>query len=77
MKIHLEFVAMLDVKGARSGEALELADGATVGALLERLQVAPSHRTSVTIFVNEERATTATRLKEGDKVFLALPISGG
>jgi sulfur carrier protein ThiS len=77
MKIHLEYVAMLDVRGARSGAPLEVPEGATVGALLEQLHVKPEHRKTVTPFVNEQRATTGTALKDGDRVFLALPISGG
>lgn len=77
MKLHLEYVAMLDVKGARSGGEVEMPDGATIGSLLEKLQVAPAHRTSVTPFVNDARATQRTELKDGDRVFLALPISGG
>lgn len=77
MNIQLEFVAMLDVKGARSGSTIDVPDGATVGALLEMLRIAPAHRSSVTPFVNDRRATLTTRLAEGDRVFLALPISGG
>lgn len=77
MKIQIEYVAMLDVKGFRSGQAIELPDAATLGDLLDRLNVAPSHRTSVTPFVNDERATLATRLRDGDRVFITLPISGG
>lgn len=77
MKVHLEYVAMLDVKGATSGSEIEVSDGATIDTLLEKLQVAPSHRTSVTPFVNDARATQRTALKDGDRVFLALPISGG
>lgn len=68
---------MLDVKGARSGSEVEVPEGATIGSLLEQLQVAPAHRTSVTPFVNDARATLRTLLKDGDRVFLALPISGG
>lgn len=68
---------MLDVKGARSGSMLDVPDGATLGDLLQKLQVAPAHRTSVTPFVNDRRATLATKLAAGDRVFLSLPLSGG
>lgn len=77
MKIHLEYVAMLAVKGARSGSEIELPDGATIGTLLEKLQVAPAHCGSIAPFVNNERVRQTAVLKTGDRVFLALPISGG
>lgn len=77
MNVHLEFVAMLHLKGARSGQTVALPEGATLATLLEQLAVAPPHRKAITLFVNEQRATATTKLKDGDKVFLALPISGG
>lgn len=77
MKIHIEHVAMLVVKGATNGGEVEVADGATIGSLLEQLEVSPAHRKTITPFVNDKRATQATTLKGGDRVFLALPISGG
>ena len=68
---------MLAVKGARSGSEIELPDGATIGALLERLRVPPAHRAAIAPFVNNERVRQTTILNNGDYVFLALPISGG
>lgn len=77
MNVHLEYVAMLHLAGARSGQVVALAEGATLATLLEHLKVAPQHRKAITLFVNDRRATATTQLKEGDRVFLALPISGG
>ncbi len=77
MKIRLEYVAILQVKGARSGSEIELPEGATVGALLEKLQIAPAHRASIAPFVNDRRARLTTALRDGDRAFLALPVGGG
>mgnify|MGYP001244615736 CR=1 FL=1 len=77
MKIRLEYVAMLQVKGARSGEDLVVEDGATIGSLLELLHIRPEHRRVIAPFVNDRRGTLTTGLREGDRVFLALPVGGG
>lgn len=77
MKIHLEYVAMLHVPGVRNGAPLELPEGATTDTLLAQLNVKPEHRKVVTPFVNGRRATAGAALKNGDKVFLSLPIGGG
>ena len=77
MKVHLEYVALLQVKGARSGEEIALEDGATIGSLLALLHIRPEHQRVIAPFVNDRRGTLATRLQEGDRVFLALPVGGG
>ena len=68
---------MLVVHGLPPGGHLELPASATAGDVLHRLQLAPAHQGVVTIFINEQRARPTTPLKEGDRVFLGLPMSGG
>lgn len=68
---------MLVVRGLPPGGRLELPETATAGNVLQRLQLAPAHQGVVTIFINEQRARPTTPLKEGDRVFLGLPMSGG
>ena len=68
---------MLVVHGLPPGGRLELDAGATAGDVLHCLQLSPAHQRAVTIFINDQRARPATLLKEGDRVFLGLPMSGG
>jgi sulfur carrier protein ThiS len=77
MKVHLSYTAMLKIDGPLSGDVVETPDGATAGELLAQLRIAPAHRAHVTIFVNEERIRASHVLREGDRVHLAVPISGG
>ena len=77
MTIHLEYVAMLHLPGVRNGAPFALPEGATVSALLEQLGVRAEHRKVIAPFVNEKRVHASTCLREGDRVFLALPVGGG
>lgn len=77
MKIHLEYTAVLAVKGAANNSDVALDGGTTVGALLERLGIQPAHRKYVVVFVNGRKEKQATALKDGDRVALSLPVGGG
>lgn len=68
---------MLHVKGARNGATVTLPAEATIDTLLERLDIRPEHRRVIAPFVNNRRVTARAALREGDHVFLALPIGGG
>lgn len=77
MNIHLEYTAVLAIKGAANNSDVALEDGTTVGALLERLGIQPAHRKYVVVFVNGGKEKLATVLKDGDRVALSLPVGGG
>jgi molybdopterin synthase catalytic subunit len=75
----LPFGILKDWLGAST---LELPDGATVAALLDRLASAPaavpaSTWASIAVSVNHEYAQPAHVLSEGDEVGLLPPVSGG
>lgn len=77
MKIHLEYAAMLTLKGPASGSDIEVPDTLTVAELLDHLAIDPDHQASVTAFVNHARVHRNDILPPDARVFLALPISGG
>jgi molybdopterin converting factor small subunit len=54
---------------------LELADGATVSAVLDAMQLPPAVET--VMLVNGRRAEAATALVDGDEVTLFPPMEGG
>ena len=75
----LPFGILKDWLGAST---LELPEGATVSALLDRLAAAPaavpaSTWASIAVSVNHEYAQTGQILREGDEVGLLPPVSGG
>jgi sulfur carrier protein ThiS len=79
MKIHLRLFASLG-RYAPPGEGTEgrevtLAEGATVGSLLERLGI-PAGVVKL-VFVNGVHATADTVLRNGDRVGVFPPVAGG
>ncbi len=77
MKITLEYVAMLKVSGPPSGSGYALPDGATLSELMTGLGLRPEHQKVVVGFVNEIKARPEQILRDGDRVFLAMPVGGG
>ena len=79
MRVRVLAFGMLKDSLGGGERTVELPEGATVGALLERVQRAegaPLLR-GIAVSVNAEFATAETRLKEGDEVGLLPPVSGG
>lgn len=74
------FAGHRDITG-RSEERVELASGATVGTLWEQLTTAYPRLAGYTgrllYAVNQEFATPATELQDGDEVGFIPPVSGG
>ena len=63
--------------GLPDGGRLALADGETVGGVLQRLAVPPHKRTELVLFVNGRMAHPETRLVDGDTLVFFSAIAGG
>lgn len=77
VKVHLEYTAVLKLKGPPSGTTLDLPEGTTTADLLRTLHIPSSHQSHVAVFVNGQRTRPSHVLKDGDRVHLAVPMSGG
>ncbi len=81
MQVKVLFFGVLKDMAGRASEGVELAEGATLGDLLERYeQEVPKlkqYRGSIALSVNQEYAAVSRRLKNGDEVGLLPPVSGG
>ncbi len=81
MKVNVRlFAGLTEIVGARQIE-LDLADGATVGDLREKMAekfpaVGP-FLSSLVCAVNEEYVPAGHHVREGDDVALIPPVSGG
>lgn len=81
MRIDVRYFAILRERTGTDREALELADGGTVGALFDQIcelhaEVAPL-RKHLRAAVNQEFVTFDAALKDGDEVVFIPPVSGG
>ena len=77
MHVHIEYPAPLHLPGTPSGSRVTLPAGTTLSGLLDHLGVEPRHQPHVAAFVNGERIRPPSVLKDGDRVVLQVPISGG
>ena len=77
MKIWLEYMAMMQVEAPANGQAKEVAEGTTAGALLHDLGIPPKYHPVVSVFVNDTKVVSFRVLAEGDRVFLSIPLGGG
>lgn len=81
MRVRVLFFGMLKDLAGKSGDTLDLPDGATVRDLLERCETRlPRLRESLpslAVAVNQQYAGAETKLNSDDEVALLPPVSGG
>jgi molybdopterin converting factor small subunit len=77
MKVNVQLMGYL-AKYSPTGKeifTLEMDPGATIGRLLEKINFPPNLEKMV--LVNGTRSNEATRLAEGDEIFIFSPAAGG
>lgn len=81
MHVRILLFGVLKDRMGRDADTIEVAEGETVGQLLERMaQHAPqlkAYGASLAIAVNREYAAAAHILRDGDEVAFLPPVSGG
>jgi molybdopterin converting factor subunit 1 len=88
MRVRLLYFGVLREMASGPEETVELAEGATVGELIEILRGRTSNNStgkgadeglwrSLAVAVNREYASINVVLREGDEVALLPPVSGG
>lgn len=81
MQVEVVFFASLRDRSRTKNVSIELSDGATVKSLVDRLVMLYPDLTSVlaiaVVAVNQEHVSTDTKLRDGDKIAMFPPVSGG
>ncbi len=77
MKIELTFPGFLRIGTVKNGETIELAPGKTVTDLLDMYNIPPEHQRHIIPIVNREEKRLDYHLKDGDCLFLYVPVGGG
>jgi MoaE-MoaD fusion protein len=81
MRVRVLFFGMLKEMVAKSSDAIELRDGATLNDLLahyeRQMPKLKESISSLALAVNQEYASADTKLKENDEVAILPPVSGG
>lgn len=77
MKIHLRYQAILKIQGIANNSEVELPDGTSIAALLASSRIKEEQQRYILCYVNGERKTPDTVLRDGDSLQLLIPVGGG
>jgi sulfur carrier protein ThiS len=77
MNITVEYVGFLKLEGIKSGSVLEFPEGTTAAGVLDGFGLTGSYRKYIVPIVNSERSPQERALKDGDHLFIYLPVGGG
>jgi len=77
MKIKIEYIGFLKLEGVKSGSVLEFPEGISAAGVLDSLGLTGSYRKYIIPIVNKERSPQERVLKDGDSLFIYLPVGGG
>jgi sulfur carrier protein ThiS len=77
MKITLEYLGFLKIESIQSGSVVDVPDGSTAASILDMCKLNGSYRKYIVPIINGERTSHDRVLKEGDRMFIYLPVGGG
>lgn len=77
MKITIEHVGFLKIEGVTQGAVMEFPEGTTVAQVLDHFELKAAWRKYIIPIVNGERSPQERVLKDGDRLFIFLPVGGG
>ena len=77
MKIKIELLGLLHIKGVKNNSFIEIKDGATISDLYNELNILKDHQKFIIPFINGSEVRKRSSISEGDTVKIFLPTGGG
>jgi molybdopterin converting factor small subunit len=77
MKIKVEILGLLHLKGIKNNSFVEVKDGSTIADLYDELNILKDHQKFITPFVNGIEVRKSAAINDGDIVKIFLPTGGG
>lgn len=77
MQITIEYIGFLKIKDVKSGSIVEFPDNTRASDVLDRFNLTGSYRKYIIPIVNGERSPQDRLLKDGDRLYIYLPVGGG
>jgi len=77
MKVKIELLGLLHLKGIKNNSFIEIKDGSTVSDLYNELKILKDHQKFVTPFLNGNEVRKGTIINDGDTIKIFLPTGGG
>jgi sulfur carrier protein ThiS len=77
MKIKIELLGLLHIKGVKNNSFIEIKEGSTISDIYNELNILKDHQRFIIPFINGSEVRKSTTVNEGDTVKIFLPTGGG
>jgi len=77
MKVKIELLGLLHLKGVTNNSFIEVKEGSTISDLYNQLNILKDHQKFITPFINGSEVRKSTPINDGDTVKIFLPTGGG
>jgi sulfur carrier protein ThiS len=77
MKVKIELLGLLHIKGVKNNSFIEIKEGSTISDLYDELNILKDHQKFIIPFINGSEVRRSTIVNEGDTVKIFLPTGGG
>ena len=77
MKVKIEILGLLHIKGIKNNSILEIKEGSNISDLYNELNILKDHQKFIIPFINGNEVKRSAGVKDGDTVKIFLPTGGG
>jgi sulfur carrier protein ThiS len=77
MKVKIELLGLLHIKGIKNNSFIEVKDGSTISDIYNELNILKDHQRFIIPFINGTEVRKSTNVNEGDIIRIFLPTGGG
>jgi hypothetical protein len=77
MKVKIELLGLLHIKGVENNSFIELMEGSTITDVYNSLKILKDHQKFIIPFVNGNEVRKSAQVNDGDTVKIFLPTGGG
>ena len=77
MKVKIELLGLLHIKGVKNNSFIEIKEGSTISDIYNELNILRDHQRFIIPFINGSEVRKSTSVNDGDTVKIFLPTGGG
>jgi sulfur carrier protein ThiS len=77
MKVKIELLGLLHIKGVKNNSFIEVKDGSTISDIYNELNILKDHQRFIIPFINGTEVRKSSIINEGDIIKIFLPTGGG
>lgn len=77
MRVKIELLGLLHIKGVKNNSFVEVKDGSTISDLYNELSILKDHQKFITSFINGSEVRKGAVMTDGNTVKIFLPTGGG